>query len=232
MPEIIRQINSIGNISSSLYFPGYTKYLSDCPTSPARQNSYSHKEVFTQLKDKNFFTSTNIVTGKFIGSYSPTEHIIFDNEEDVKKYDNIIRSIADKRKFAAQLIRHHSADNIKPIRWFAAPYRRYKVNAPNTRRKMLLEDYKFSVRFGVPNLNYVPSGTIVFDELKRFLWNFYVTENYPVQEYYFQCFCLEYYFNKNDVLNQGIQMYFKTEEDALHFSFKLTSLFSNYLTVF
>lgn len=228
MSDIEKYIHDISNVSMGLFYPGFTKYLSDHPIASSR--IYSTEKVFEQLKTAGkFLSSTNYITAK---NNSIFKALFFDNKEDADYYDKVIRGLAAKRSFNYSLIRHHSTNNIMQRMYnYAAPYIKYRVSSPNTNRKILLKNYKFSIKFTM-SLNVNKVDDVAFQEIKKFIWNFYMTEKYPVEDRMFQCFCLEYYFDKNDIVNQGIKLYFRSEEDAAQFSFGLSSLFGNYLDVF
>lgn len=228
MPDLERQIYDIRNISQGLYYPGFTKYLSDHPTAPSR--IYSTEKIFEQLSKAGRFSSTNNVI-KSEPTRSIFKMIFFDNKEDSELHQKFVNVIVPRRSFSYRIISHHATDHMKTHMYGAAPHRKYRVNSPNANRKSFLINYKASVRFTAA-LEYKKIDDKTFYQIKKFIWDFYTTEKYPIDERMFQSFCLEYYFDKNDVINQGIKMYFRSEEDAAQFSFGLSSLFGNYLDVF
>jgi hypothetical protein len=227
MSDLEKQIYDIRNISAGLYYPGFTKYLSDNPSASAR--TFSTEDIFKQLKISGRFLSPNNEiksTDKSI-----FKSILFENEDDAELYQKFINIVPVRRSFNYRIISNHATDNIKSNRYGFPPHVKYRVNSPNANRKAFLTNYKSFIRFTTAfNVSKLDDKT--FYKIKKFIWDFYKAEKYPVEERMFQCFCLEYYFDKNNVVDQGIKMYFKSDEDAAQFSFTLGSLFGEHLDIF
>jgi|SRR5882672_7939926 len=226
---MLHSIGTIDNIKKGLFYPGFAKYSSD--HKPTCAKSISEKDLFLQIKEKNKFmeVDTDIVRYEHTNYFE--EKLEFADNRDDTLFYRIKRNMYVRNKFVRKLITRHSEIHIEPSKYVFTPSIRYKVYSPLSKRKSFLKDYKFTVRFST----FIVEENVTFrssvDDILFYIWNFYKNENYPVDNRLFQYFCLEYYYDRKDILGSGVQAYFNSEADAAQFIFGLFTNFSDVLTV-